>query len=367
MLATLEALLVQAVAGQGQAVGIVGKPGIGKSRLVYEFRRALRGQRLTYLAGGGLAYGQHTPYLPVCTLLRTFCGLTAAESPTVSVAKVHRRLSEVGLAPEEWAPYLLRLLDLPMAPNSLATLSPQAIRARTTEALVQCALQGAGRQPLVLEVENLHWIDPSLEEVLTALAERLGGAAVLLLTTFRPGYHPPRLDKSYASQVALAWLSPADSRRVVQAVRRSRPLPETLLQAILGKADGNPFFLEELTRAMVAHDTAQSLPSVVPDTVQAVLAARLDRLPSPAKRLLQVAAVIGKDVPLAQLRAVAGLPETVLDEQLTQLQAGEFLYEVFLESTPGLYLHTCPHPGGRPWEFTPGTSSCPPRASRRGH
>jgi predicted ATPase len=116
VLATLEALLAQAAAGQGQVVGIVGEPGMGKSRLVYEFRRALRGQRLTYLTGGGLAYGQHTPYLPVCTLLRTFCGLTEAEPPTVSSVKVHRRLTEVGLEPEEWAPYLLRLLDVPMAP-----------------------------------------------------------------------------------------------------------------------------------------------------------------------------------------------------------------------------------------------------------
>jgi tetratricopeptide (TPR) repeat protein len=250
------------------------------------------------------------------------------------VAKVHRRLTEVGLEPEEWTPYLLRLLDLPMAPDLLATLSPQAIRARTTEALVRCALQGARQRPLVLEVENLHWIDPSSEEVLTALAERLGGAAVLLLTTFRPGYRPPWLNKSYASQVALSRLSPADSRRVVQAVRGRRPLSETLLQAILAKADGNPFFLEELTRAVVEGNASQGSFAMVPETVQGVLAARIDRLLPAAKRLLQVAAVIGKDVPLAQLRAVAGLPEAVLDEQLAQLQAGEFLYEVFLEDTP---------------------------------
>ena len=238
----LQALLERVEVGQGQVVGIIGEPGMGKSRLVYEFLRGLRGRRLTYLAGSCRSYGQATPYLPVLAILRHYCGITAAEPPAASAAKVHRRLAEGDMAPEEWAPYLLRLLDVPMEPDPLATLSRQAIRARTVAALVQMARQGARRQPLVLVVENLHWIDPSSEEVLTALVERLAGTSILLLTTFRPGYQPPWPDKSYASQVALSRLTPSDSRQVVQANLRTTPVAEALVQAILTKAEAIPSF-----------------------------------------------------------------------------------------------------------------------------
>jgi predicted ATPase len=274
-------------------------------------------------------------HLPVRAMLRHACGLTTAEPPVASAVKVCQRLARVGMTPEDWAPYLLRLLDVPIESDPLATLSPQAIRAHTTEILVQMACQGARRQPLVLAVENLHWIDPNSEAVLTALVERLAGTSILLLTTFRPGYHPSWLDKSYASQVALARLTPADSRQVVQASVGAIPVAEALVHTILVKAEGNPFFLEELTRAVVEHHAAQRALAVMPETVQAVIAARLDRLPPPAKRLLQVAAVIGKDVPYPLLQAVAGLPEEALSQRLAQPRTGEFLYEVLMEGTPG--------------------------------
>jgi predicted ATPase len=169
--------------------------------------------------------------------------------------------------------------------------------------------------------------------VLTALVERLAGAAILLLVSYRPGYRLPWLDKSYVTQVALAPLTSADSRQVAQANLGPTPIAEPLVPAIVAKGEGNPFFLEELARA-VMHHGAQWPTSEVPETVQAVLAARIDQLPLPSKRLLQVAAVIGKDVPLPLLQAVGGLPEEVLDQQFAQLQAREFLYELFVESTP---------------------------------
>ena len=331
-LTTLQELFAQVEAGQGQVVGIVGEPGIGKSRLLSEFRR-LRGRRLTYLAGGCRSYGQPTPYLPVRTLLRMHCGIAATDSPAIMVVKVRRRLTEVGMAPEEWAPYLLWLLEVSTDTDPLATVSPQEMRARTTEALVQLALHGALQLPLVLEVENLHWIDPSSEEVLTVLAERLACAAILLLTTARPGYHPPWIDRSYTSQVALARLTPAESRLVVQSVTQATPLPEPLIRTIVVTAVGNPFFLEELARTVVEQD-AQATPLRIPNTVQAVLAARIDRLPSEAKRLLQTAAVIGREVPFALLHTVTALPIDALYMHLRHLQAAEFLYETPLAPAP---------------------------------
>jgi DNA-binding winged helix-turn-helix (wHTH) protein len=186
-LATLQALLGQAEGGQGKVVGIVGEPGLGKSRLLYEFRHSLRPRQLTYLASSCASYGQATPYLPMRELLRRHCGITADDSPATIRARVRQGLEEVGLDPGEEAPYLLRLLEVSGEPELTAMRSPEAIRARTIAILVQLTLQGARRRPLVLEVENLHWIDPSSEEVLSTLVERLAGAAILLLVTYRPG------------------------------------------------------------------------------------------------------------------------------------------------------------------------------------
>jgi predicted ATPase/DNA-binding winged helix-turn-helix (wHTH) protein/class 3 adenylate cyclase len=326
-LATLQAALWHAEAGRGQVVGIVGEPGLGKSRLLNEFRHSLRQRRLTYLAAGCVSYGQATPYGPLRTLLRRHCGIAAADPPVTIRARMSQSLAAVGMAPDEAVPYLLQLLEVPGEPAPTATSSPQAIRAHTMAILVQLALQGARRRPLVLEVENLHWLDPSSEEVLTALVDRLAGAAILLLVSYRPGYRLPWLDKSYATQVALAPLAAADSRRVVEANLRTTPVSEPLVRAVVVKAQGNPFFLEELARAVGERDTAQVQPSEVPATVQAVLAARIDRLPRAVKHVLQVAAVIGKDVPLLLLQAVAGRSEGGLEQDLRRLQAAEFLDE----------------------------------------
>jgi DNA-binding winged helix-turn-helix (wHTH) protein len=326
-LATLQAALRHAEAGRGQVVGIAGEPGLGKSRLLYEFRHSLRQRRLTYLTAGCLSYTQATPYGPMREVLRHNCGITEDDPPATIRAKVHRGLADMGMAPDEVAPYLLHLLGVSGAPELTVTHSPQAIRTRTIAGLVQLALHGARRRPLVLEVENLQWLDPSSEEVLMALVERLAGAAILLLVSYRPGYRLPWLDKSYATQMALSPLTPPDSRRVVLANLRTTSVKEALVQAIVAKAGGNPFFLEELARAVGERDTTQVRPSEVPETVQAVLAARIDRLPPAAKHVLQVAAVIGKDVPFLLLQAVAGLSEEGLEQDLGRLQSAEFFDE----------------------------------------
>jgi len=325
-LATLHALLAQAREGRGQVVGVVGEPGIGKSRLVYEFQHSLHGEPLTYLASSCFSHGAATPYLPMLALLRQNCGVTEEDPPAAVTAKVCASLQEVGMASEPWAPHLFQLFGLPIEMDLLATLSPQAVKARTVEALVQLALHGARRWPLVLEVENLHWIDPTSGEVLGALVEQLVGARILLLLTYRPGYRSPWIDKSYVTQLALARLVPRDSRRLVQAVLRTTPVPETVVQAILARAEGNPLFLEELAHtAMEQGDSHRT--AGVPTTIQAVLAARIDRLPLEAKRLLQMAAVIGKDVAVTLLETIAGLPEAARQRGLAHLQAGELLYE----------------------------------------
>jgi DNA-binding NtrC family response regulator/predicted ATPase len=322
----LSALLAQVEDSQGHVVGIVGEPGIGKSRLIDEFRRSLEGRRLTYLRGRCASYGHATPYLPVLDLLRHHCGITDADDPEAVDAKLRSRLQAVGVPPDEWAPYLIRLLGGATEPEWMAVLSPQTIRARTIEALVQMSINASRRCPLILEVEDLHWIDATSEEWLAALVERLAGVPLLVLVTYRPGYRPPWLDKSYATQLALPRLTPRDSRGVVQTILPIDRIPESLAQEILAKGDGNPFFLEELARAVVEQGDSR-LPQTVPDTIHAVVAARIDRLPPAQRRLLQAAAVIGKDVALPLLQLLVSLPDEDLLPACRHLQAAEFCYE----------------------------------------
>jgi adenylate cyclase len=174
-MATLSALLAQAEAGWGQVVGVVGEAGMGKSRLVAEFCHRLERRRLTMLLGRCRSYGGTTPYLPVLELLRHCCGLTEADAPEVSIAKVHHQLQAIGLASEEWAPVLLHFLGLQENATPLPALSSEARKARLLAPLTQLWLQASWQQPLLLVLEDLHWSDPSSEEWLGVLVERMVG------------------------------------------------------------------------------------------------------------------------------------------------------------------------------------------------
>jgi predicted ATPase len=233
------------------------------------------------------------------------------------------------VASEEEALLLLQLLDVPVDRAPLAALDPPMRKVRTFALLRQVIRHASQRKPVMLAVENLHWIDPTSEEWLASLVERLGDTPVLLLATYRPGYQPPWTRHSVATQMALPRLPPRDSLMVLQSVPQAAQLPASLQQAIVAKAAGNPFFVEELTWAAVEHgDHARTLP--LPDTIEAVLAARIDRLPPEEKRPLQTAAVIGTEVPVPLLQRLAGLPEDVLHRGLAHLQGREFLSEAHL-------------------------------------
>jgi DNA-binding winged helix-turn-helix (wHTH) protein len=336
----LHARLAQAAGGQGQIVGIVGEPGMGKSRLLAEWRQRLHAHGVTYLEGRCLSHGSATPYLPVLDLLRAHCGITPADGDDAITAKVCGSLQAVGLAPDTEAPYLLHLLGVETATAQVAGSSPDMLKAHTFATLRQLWLKSSPQHPLILAVEDLHWIDPTSEELVVSLVEGLSGAALLVLGTYRPGYRPAWLEKSYATQLTLPPLSAQDSVQVVQAVLQQEMVPLPLAEALLAKAQGNPFFLEELAQTLVEQDVGRGEPAgqsprlqssrtefQLPPTVQAVLAARIDRLAPEAKRLLQTAAVIGTDVPVPLLQAIAELPAAALHQGLAHLQAAEFLYE----------------------------------------
>src|SRR5215471_7010022 len=186
-------------------------------------------------------------------------------------------------------------------------------------------LKGSQQRPLIVEIEDLHWIDHTSQEYLASFVEHLPGAAVLLLTTYRPGYHPPWVEKSYTTQLALRSLASHDAVTVIHATRQQQALPAHLEQVIIEKAQGNPFFLEELTHAVIEHGDLQE-EVVVPDTIQGVLSARIDRLPEAHKRLLQTASVLGREFAprlLAEMWDGTG----PLEPLLAELKRLEFLYE----------------------------------------
>src|SRR5262249_30822313 len=216
------------------------------------------------------------------------------DSPETIHEKVRLALQEVGIDAEESAPYLLQLLGVKAGTVTLAVLTPEAIRTRTFETLKQMSLKGSQQRLLIVEIEDLHWMDKTSEAYFASLSERVAGAGILLLTTYRPGYRPPWLDKSYATQLALRSLTPQDSVTVVHATSRHAALPASVEHRIIEQAEGNPFFLEELTRAVIEQGDLRK-EVVVPDTIQGVLSARIDRLPEAHKRLLQTASVLGRE------------------------------------------------------------------------
>ena len=238
------------------------------------------------------------------------------------------------MTPDEWAPSLLRLLEIQAGTEDLAGVSPETLKAKTFEALRQLCLHRSQQHPLILAVEDLHWIDPTSEAFLARLVDSIAGAPILVLATYRPGYRPPWLEKSYATQVTLQPLSSQESLQVIRAVLQTETVPDPMAQTILAKAQGNPFFLEEIAQTLVEQGSlgrarGEALPPALqlPPTLQGVLAARIDHLAAESKALLQVAAVIGKACARDLLQRVVDLPDTTFLQRLSHLQRAEFLYE----------------------------------------
>jgi class 3 adenylate cyclase/tetratricopeptide (TPR) repeat protein len=328
----LDDLRERAADGAGQIVGIAAEAGAGKSRLLYELRRRLWDHPVLYLAGRCLSYGGGVPYLPLIDMLRNEWGIGESDTPAVVADKVSASLARAGLDAGESLPYLLHLLGVREGTERLAELSAQALQARTFSILRQLILNAGQGRLVILQIEDLHWIDQTSEELLGYLAEGLASARMLLLVTYRAGYRPRWIEKSYATQISLPRLNERESRQVVESVLRESKLPEDLVETALTRAEGNPFFLEELTRSFL-----ESPDVSVPDTIQGVLLARIDRLPEEHKRLLQAASVLGREFPLSILTSISeGEPSA--GPLLTDLKRWEFLYEEVASSEPRCFF-----------------------------
>ena len=339
----LSSRLESAIRGRGQIVGISGEAGIGKSRLIFEFRDSLAGKSVTSLEGQCHSHGTAVPYLPILDLIKAACGISESDALAVMADKARTTLLEAGMDLLETAPYLLHLLDIEHDAERFAALTPDMTKARIFETLRQLMLRRSRQGPLVILVEDLHWIDKTSEEYLASLAEILPGARLLLVCTHRDGYRPSWREKSYATQVSLQPLAPEESLHIVKSVLGVDQAADALYDLIVTKAEGNPFFVEELART-VREQIGGVAPMTVPDTIEEVLGGRIDRLAAEERRLLEVAAVVGKDVPFPVVHAVSGLTEDALTRAFEHLTSAEFLYE----TSPGpeteyTFKHTLTH------------------------
>jgi class 3 adenylate cyclase/tetratricopeptide (TPR) repeat protein len=331
--------------GQGQVVALIGEPGVGKSRLVWEFTNSHRTHDWLILESHSVSYGKATPYLPVIDLLKTYCQIEARDDLRRIREKLTGKLLTLDEALRPTLPALLALLDVPVEEAPWQALDPPQRRQRTLEAVKRLVLRESQVQPLLLVFEDLHWIDAETQALLDSVIESLPTARLLLLVNYRPEYQHGWGSKTYYTQLRLDPLPPASAEELLHALVGEHPSVAPLTQPLIARTQGNPFFLEESVRTLVetgvlvgapgAYSLGKPLDSLqVPATVQAVLAARIDRLPAEEKRLLQTAAVIGTDVSFALLRAIADVPEEAVHRGLVHLQAAEFLYETRLFPEP---------------------------------
>jgi class 3 adenylate cyclase/tetratricopeptide (TPR) repeat protein len=347
-LGALAQAVERAAAAHGQAVAIVGEAGVGKSRLVWELTRSHRTHGWLVLESGAVSYGRATPYLPVVDLLKAYFRVQERDDPRLIRERVAGKLLTLDRALEPLLTPLLALLDVPVEDAAWDALDRPQRRQRTLEAIRQLLLRESQVQPLLLLFEDLHWIDSETQAVLDSLVEGLPTARVLLLVNYRPEYEHAWGRKTYYLQLRIDPLPPQSAGALLDALvgedRSLAPLKPVLIE----RTEGNPFFLEESVRTLVETGvlvgergayrlTKPPSPAdgrqevwQIPATAQAIVAARIDRLASEDKRLLQAAAVIGKDVPFALLQAIADTPEDALRRGLGHLQAAEFLYETSL-------------------------------------
>jgi class 3 adenylate cyclase len=337
--------LDRAGGGHGQVVAVIGEPGVGKSRLFWEFLQSHRTQGWLPLDSRSVSYGKATPYLLVIDLLKAYGQIEARDDARRIREKLTGKLLTLDETLRPTLPALLALLDVPVEEQAWHALDPLQRRRQTLEAVKRLLWRESQVQPVLVVFEDLHWIDTETQAVLDLVVESLPTARILLLVNYRPEYQHGWGSKTSYTQLRLDPLPAASAEELLQTLLGPDPSLESVKPRLVTQTQGNPFFLEESVRTLMetgvlvgargAYHLATPVDSLqVPATVQAVLAARIDRLPAEEKRLLQTAAVIGTEVPRPLLQAIAELSENALHRGLAHLQAAEFLYETRLFPEP---------------------------------
>ena len=353
-LTLLQERWAEARAGEGQVILLMGEAGIGKSRLLLEFQRRLEGEPVTWLTGRCISYGKEMAYLPIIDLLKHNFQVEEGDDDATISAKIEGGMMALGEELQPAIPHIKYLLSVPPGDGAVLSLDAQQRRLKLFEAIRAMTLHGGQRRPLVLVIEDLHWIDKTSEEVLLHLADSLTAARVLLLVTYRPGYQNPFGERTYTTRIGLRTLSDHDSLRLAAGMLVMAEFPPELRDLIVRKAEGNPFFLEEVLKSLLEvgalrqrdgqYMLTQPISEIyVPDTIQDVIMARIDRLEEAPKRALQLASVIGREFTVRLLERISDA-KGQLERFLQELKVLEFIYErSFSPELAYMFKHALTH------------------------
>jgi len=327
----------KAMSGSGQIVGVVGEAGVGKSRLLLEFKNRTSHDQYTYLEGRCLHYGGSMAYLPLLDILRSYFDIKEEDREYVINKKIKEKASKLGMKlPDAVSPFQ-ELLSLKVEDDQYKKLDPQMKRVVTFEALRDLLIKESQQGALVLAVEDLHWIDKTSEDFLDYLTGWLANTQILLILLYRPEYTHQWGSKSYYNRIGLDQLGPASSAELISAILENGAVAPELREVILNRATGNPLFMEEFAHTLMENGsirkkgdqyvlTRKASEIEVPDTIQGIIAARMDRLEENLKQTMQVASVIGRDFAFRILDAITGTKEE-LKSYLLNLQGLELIYE----------------------------------------
>ncbi len=336
-LETLKDAFEKTRSSEGQVVGVVGEAGVGKSRLLLEFRNSLPKGEHIYLEGRCLHYGSSMPYLPILDALRTYLGIKEGEKESVIKQKMMERIVGRDETITRCLPPIQELFSIKVDDEEFAKVEPKQKREKTFEAIRDILIRGSQSRPIVWAIEDLHWIDRTTEEFLDYMIGWLPNTRILLIFLYRPEYTHQWGSKSYYSKVGVGQLSSNTSAELVQAILEGGPVVPELRELILSRAAGNPLFMEDLTHSLLENGSVQkeedqyilvrkAAEIQVPDTIQGIIAARMDRLEESLKKIMQVASVIGREFAFRILQAVTEMKQD-LKSNLLNLQGLEFIYE----------------------------------------
>jgi len=340
-MATLNRALERAATGCGQVVAIAAEPGVGKSRLIREFLHSEPAQAWRTVEAAGVSSGKTTAYLPLLEPLRTYFQIDAQDDPRTICDKVTAHLHTLQEGAWPSAPALLQVLDVPADDPQWQMLDPLRRREYMLDTLRRLLLRESQIQPLLLVFDSLHWMDSQTHAFLDAIVQSLADRRIFLLITHRPEYQHPWTETPHYTGLLLKPLPAESTQQLLDPLLGSDPSLPALKDWLIGRTEGNPFFLQESIRTLVetnvltgeqgAYRLVKPLESIqLPATIHAVLAPRIDRLPPDVKRLLQAASVVGKDVPLVLLQAIADLSEDEARRNIAVLQNADFLHELRL-------------------------------------
>ena len=335
-MAVMAGALEQASAGHGQIVAAVGEAGAGKSRLMYEFKATIP-DGWKVLEAYSVSHGKASAWLPLIELLKSYFEVVDEDDNSRQSAKVEAKVRGLDPTLADTLPYILSLMGIAGAGASLAMMDAQIRRRRTLEAVKRIIIRESLKQPLVVIFEDLHWIDAETQELLDLLVDGLASARTLMLVNYRPEYHHAWGNRAGYTQLRLDPLGGQSADEMLHALLGSDASLQSLKRLIIEKTQGNPFFMEEIVRALVEQGVLVRNGAVrltkpltgirIPPSVHGILASRIDALAASEKALLQTLAVIGKDFPLNLVRHLTGSSDDRLEPMLKSLQAGEFIYE----------------------------------------